>query len=144
MDVQSSSMNSRTLDFSSSSIQTPCPRVPPLPLDLCLEPAQRVLGGDQLAPGLVQAALLALHEAAVRRDGLVDPIGGLADLEMDLPGESVAEPIPDLRYPALKIALGLAPLARHDPETTYRQRRGQQQAGDVGGGPGDHGGHQGA
>ena len=60
-------------------------------LDVGSEPEQRILGGHQLAPGLVELLLLALHEPAVRRDRLVDPGGGLLQLQVHLAGEDVLE-----------------------------------------------------
>ena len=64
-------------------------------------------------------------------------------LEMNLPGESVAEPTADLRHLALEISLRLAALAGDDPESADGERGGQQQPGDVRRGAGDHGRHQG-
>ena len=60
------------------------------------QPQQRVFGRHQLAPRLVDALLLTLHEPPVRRDGLVDPVGRLRELVVDLPGEPLAEPPPQL------------------------------------------------
>ena len=65
-------------------------------LDVGAEPEQRIFGGDQLAAGLVELLLLALHEPAVRCDGLVDPGGGLLQLQVDLAGEDVLEMGPEL------------------------------------------------
>ena len=107
-------------------------------LDVGSEPEQGVLGGHQLAPGLVELLLLALHEPAIGRDGLVDPGGGLLQLQVHLAGEGVFEMGAELVDPPLEIALCLPPLPGNDVEPSDGQGGGQEDAGDVGRRAGDH------
>src|SRR5688500_12358229 len=101
----SSSMKSRTVclrmantpvSFAAAAVVMRSLPLPLPALDLGAQPQQRILGGDQLAPRLVDPLLLAFHEPPVRRDRLVHPIGGLPDLQVHLAGEPVPEPAPEL------------------------------------------------
>src|SRR4051794_4903184 len=80
------------------------PRAGGLPLfHVGAEAQQGVFGRDQFTAGLVELLLLALHEAAVGGDGLVDTSGGLVELQMDLTGEGVSQLGSKLGDPALEV-----------------------------------------
>src|SRR5918994_4322810 len=131
----SSSMKSRTLCLRMAKMplsfaavaMVPLPL--PLPaLDLGAQPQQRILGGDQLAPRLVDPLLLAFDKPPVRGDRLVDPFGRLPDLLMHLAGEAVPQPGAQVGHAPAELRGGLAPLAGDEVEPAHRERGGQQDA----------------
>src|ERR671920_1554867 len=67
-------------------------------LNLRPQAQQRIFSSYKLAPCLIQPLLLALNEAAIRRNGLVDPAGRLLQLQMYLASERVLEMRTKLGY----------------------------------------------
>src|ERR671911_532668 len=61
----------------------------------------------ELAARLVDPLLLAVYEPPIRCDGLVDPVGGLRHFVVDLAGQPVPEPGPELVHPPAEVPLGL-------------------------------------
>src|SRR6185312_9156099 len=107
------------------------------------EAQQGIFSRHQLPPRLVELLLLALYKAAVWRDGLIDPSGGLVQLEMDLSGQRLFQLGPKVSDPALQLALGLAPFPGENVEAADCEGSGQKDSGQISCGTGDQRDHEG-
>src|SRR5215212_2748 len=94
-------------------------------LDVRSQPQQGILSSHQLGPGFIETLLLALNEASIWGNGLVDSPAGLLQLQINLTGERLLEAGLELGDATLEIALRLAALAGQHIEPAHRQRRCQ-------------------
>ena len=79
----------------------------------------------------IGALALAAHEAVVRRQGIADALNAALQLALELVAQGGQQSAAQLLGAGAKFGLGLAALARQQPQADARQHTGGEQTGDI-------------